>query len=102
MHVCVVCWGGCDDFASSRLRPSFDLIIRLFQPNPPVLIPHTSVLTLPAQLHSTAAYYPEAPTAEEQGLARALIQSVAAFYPCGYCRKDFQKSVKADPPMYVT
>lgn len=52
----------------------------------------------PRQLHSTAAYYPEAPTAEEQGLARALIQSVAAFYPCGYCRKDFQKSVKADPP----
>ena len=53
------------------------------------------------QLHSTAAYYPERPTPEEQGLARSLIQSVAAFYPCGYCRKDFAASVQTDPPKCV-
>lgn len=55
-----------------------------------------------AQLHSIAAYYPEKPTESEQGLARSLMQSIAAFYPCGYCRKDFQKSIASDPPKCVT
>ncbi len=25
-------------------------------------------------------------------------QGIAAFYPCTYCRKDFQDCIKADPP----
>lgn len=36
----------------------------------------------------------DAPTKEEQSLAEGLIKGIAAFYPCSYCRKDFQECVK--------
>ena len=49
-------------------------------------------------LHSTAAYYPENPTPQEQSLAAGLIHGIAGLYPCTHCRKDFQACVKEAPP----
>eukprot|EP00953_Heterococcus_sp_UTEX-ZZ885_P011089 6427-Heterococcus_DN1.PRE.12 len=49
-------------------------------------------------LHTTAAYYPDAPTEAQQTAASNLITGLAALYPCSYCAKDFQKEVKKSPP----
>ena len=37
-----------------------------------------------------AAYYPAAPTAEEQAKMRTLLHLFTDFYPCADCRQDFQ------------
>lgn len=49
-------------------------------------------------LHSTAAYYPESPTPQEQSLAAGLVHGIAGLYPCTYCRTDFQECIQALPP----
>ena len=49
-------------------------------------------------LHSTAAYYPDTPTPQEQSLAAGLIHGIAGLYPCTYCREDFRACVKEAPP----
>eukprot|EP00924_Labyrinthula_sp_SR-Ha-C_P012588 snap_masked-scaffold_10-processed-gene-11.40-mRNA-1 protein AED:0.02 eAED:0.02 QI:0/0/0/1/1/1/2/0/144 len=48
-------------------------------------------------LHSTAAYFPDKPTRDEQQLAQELMKSVAKFYPCNFCRNRFQKDVEEHP-----
>ncbi|CAN0190882.1 unnamed protein product [Pylaiella littoralis] len=49
-------------------------------------------------IHTTAAHYPEEPSKETQNHARALMASLAALYPCTYCRKDFEKELRKQPP----
>lgn len=48
--------------------------------------------------HTMAAYYPEKPTNEEQLQMKNLINSLARFYPCETCAKDFKKDIKENPP----
>eukprot|EP00752_Nemacystus_decipiens_P014645 g13042.t1 len=49
-------------------------------------------------IHTTAAHYPDKPSAETQKHARALMASLAALYPCSYCRKDFKEEIRKQPP----
>lgn len=49
-------------------------------------------------MHTTAAHYPDKPSEEAQSHARAFIASLAALYPCSYCRKDFKKEINKEPP----
>lgn len=49
------------------------------------------------QLHTTAAYFPEKPTPEEQKAAKDLVSGLAALYPCPHCAEDFRESVTAAP-----
>jgi FAD-linked sulfhydryl oxidase len=50
------------------------------------------------QVHSIAAYYPEAPSAAEQAAALGLVAALAQLYPCGHCREAFAAAVEAEPP----
>lgn len=50
------------------------------------------------QIHTTAAHYPDKPSEETQNHARALMASLAALYPCTYCRKDFKEEIRKQPP----
>ncbi|KAL1412841.1 Flavin-linked sulfhydryl oxidase of the mitochondrial IMS [Vanrija albida] len=52
-----------------------------------------------AFLHTTAAYYPASPTPTQQGHMRALLASLPALYPCGWCADDFGRAVAAAPPV---
>ena len=56
--------------------------------------PHYPLL----QVHSIAAYYPEAPSAAEQAAALGLVAALAQLYPCGHCREAFAAAVEAEPP----
>ncbi|CAK8991725.1 Protein ZGRF1 (GRF-type zinc finger domain-containing protein 1), partial [Durusdinium trenchii] len=49
-------------------------------------------------LHTTAAYYPEQPSPEQQVAARQLIESIGVLYACKHCREHFQHHVEANPP----
>lgn len=49
-------------------------------------------------MHTTAAHYPEKPSEGAQDHARAFFASMAALYPCTYCRKDFAKEIRKQPP----
>mmetsp|Transcript_32825 Transcript_32825/g.43198 ORF Transcript_32825/g.43198 Transcript_32825/m.43198 type:complete len:148 (+) Transcript_32825:1-444(+) len=49
-------------------------------------------------LHTLAAYYPDEPTNEDQQKALNLVSSLASFYPCSWCAKDFQKKIVEHPP----
>ena len=49
-------------------------------------------------LHTTAAYYPEAPDEAAQRAAAGLIGGLAALYPCEHCAEDFRATVEASPP----
>eukprot|EP00903_Cladosiphon_okamuranus_P006194 g6091.t1 len=49
-------------------------------------------------IHTTAAHYPDIPSEETQNHARALMTSLAALYPCTYCRKDFKEEIRKQPP----
>lgn len=51
-----------------------------------------------AQLHTTAAYFPDAPTPSESAAARALVDAVAILYPCAHCREGFAETCAAMPP----
>jgi len=49
-------------------------------------------------LHTLAAYYPEQPSVEEKQKALNFIEALASFYPCSWCKKDFQEKIKQYPP----
>ena len=46
-------------------------------------------------LHTWAAYYPEEPTRSQQSLARSMVEGLAEFYPCHFCRAHLQEQVCA-------
>ncbi|CAJ1936734.1 unnamed protein product [Cylindrotheca closterium] len=48
-------------------------------------------------LHSMAAWYPETPTQDQQTNMTAFMRTLAEFYPCTWCAKDFQESIKEAP-----
>ena len=41
-------------------------------------------------LHTTAAYYPEAPAPEDVAAAGGLVSGLARLYPCEHCAEDFR------------
>mmetsp|Transcript_32353 Transcript_32353/g.100109 ORF Transcript_32353/g.100109 Transcript_32353/m.100109 type:complete len:173 (-) Transcript_32353:16-534(-) len=49
-------------------------------------------------LHTTAAYYPDAPDAAARAGAASLVAGLAATYPCEHCRDDFKDAVASAPP----
>ena len=49
-------------------------------------------------LHTTAAYYPEAPETRDQESATGMIRGLAAHYPCDHCAEDFRQKIVDDPP----
>ena len=49
-------------------------------------------------LHTTAAYYPERPTARQRAHILSLIHSLPVLYPCSHCAGDFDEDVKVNPP----
>jgi|MDSY01.2.fsa_nt_gb FAD-linked sulfhydryl oxidase len=50
-------------------------------------------------LHTTAAWFPDAPKESEKRAARQLIESLAVLYPCTHCAEDFRQAVKDTPPI---
>lgn len=51
-----------------------------------------------AFLHTTAAYYPDAPKVEEQESMKQLVRAVSLFYPCGYCAEHLRDYLTRHPP----
>ncbi|GBG25262.1 FAD-linked sulfhydryl oxidase ALR [Hondaea fermentalgiana] len=49
-------------------------------------------------LHTTAAYYPDKPSEEQQHAARGLIEAMSLLYACAHCREHFRNHVEAHPP----
>ena len=49
-------------------------------------------------LHSLAAYFPAAPSAEQSAAALCFIRTIADLYPCRHCAEDFQDSLRDNPP----
>uniref|UniRef100_A0A7S1BI24 Sulfhydryl oxidase n=1 Tax=Corethron hystrix TaxID=216773 RepID=A0A7S1BI24_9STRA len=49
------------------------------------------------RLHTTAAYYPIAPSTTEQYAATAFMRSISRLYPCAWCRDDFHQALKQNP-----
>lgn len=47
-------------------------------------------------LHTMAAYYPEEPSRTQQTLMRNVMEGVAEFYPCSFCRAHLQDQVRAE------
>lgn len=45
-------------------------------------------------LHTMAAYYPEEPSRAQQTLMRSVMDGVAEFYPCSFCRAHLQDQVR--------
>lgn len=54
-----------------------------------------------SQLHLIASQYPESPTEETKRHAVGLIEGLAWFYPCAYCREDFREAIRQIPPRCV-
>ena len=50
------------------------------------------------QLHTTAAYYPEHPTAEQRQHAHNFMVSLSHLFPCSYCAADFRDNLDFSPP----
>lgn len=50
-----------------------------------------------AVLHTTAAYYPEHPTAEERAAAAGLVTALRHLYPCTHCRAALAVELEASP-----
>ncbi|KAL6053916.1 Flavin-linked sulfhydryl oxidase of the mitochondrial IMS [Balamuthia mandrillaris] len=49
-------------------------------------------------LHTTAAYYPDRPTPEQQAAVRELLRSLSKLYPCRICAEDLQRIMQKMPP----
>lgn len=49
-------------------------------------------------LHTTAAYYPERPTAVQRANMMSLIRSLPILYPCTTCASDFGEDIGKHPP----
>ncbi|KAG9101903.1 hypothetical protein FS749_001869 [Ceratobasidium sp. UAMH 11750] len=49
-------------------------------------------------LHTTAAYYPENPTKQQQSHMLSLLRALPSLYPCSWCAKDFGKHLQSNPP----
>lgn len=49
-------------------------------------------------LHTTAAYFPKKPTAEQQSGMLSFLKLFAQFYPCDHCAADFRKEMDLSPP----
>lgn len=60
--------------------------------------PRCAALILRPQLHSVAAYYPEAPSAEERAAAAGLVAALRHLYPCTHCRAALAKDIEVNPP----
>jgi len=48
-------------------------------------------------LHSMAAWYSDKPTTEQQNRMKNFYETIAEFYPCTYCAKDFQAQIEMSP-----
>ena len=49
-------------------------------------------------LHTTAAYFPVAPTAEQRARMLTFVSSFSEVYPCEHCAGDFRESIKKHEP----
>ncbi|KAG8731627.1 hypothetical protein FRC12_019649 [Ceratobasidium sp. 428] len=49
-------------------------------------------------LHTTAAYYPESPTKQQQSHMLSLLRALPSLYPCSSCAEDFGKDLQSNPP----
>jgi mitochondrial FAD-linked sulfhydryl oxidase len=49
-------------------------------------------------LHTMAAYYPEAPSAQQQRDTRDFLASLGKVFPCRWCADDFVDSMSHKPP----
>lgn len=49
-------------------------------------------------LHTISVNYPDTPSDKDKLLMFNFIESLAYLYPCPYCAKDFQESIKISPP----
>ncbi|KAL6060914.1 Flavin-linked sulfhydryl oxidase of the mitochondrial IMS [Balamuthia mandrillaris] len=49
-------------------------------------------------LHTTAAYYPDRPTPEQQAAVGELLRSLSKLYPCRICAEDLQRIMQKMPP----
>ncbi|CAD8124566.1 unnamed protein product [Paramecium sonneborni] len=53
-------------------------------------------------LHTTAIYYPDEPTLEQQQKMRNLFDAIAEFYACKHCKAHFQKDISKNPPQVTS
>jgi FAD-linked sulfhydryl oxidase len=53
-------------------------------------------------LHTMAARYPVAPTAEQQNDMSSFIGLFAKLYPCWFCANDFKEYIQKDKPKVQT
>ena len=49
-------------------------------------------------LHTTAAYYPDAPSPEQRTRMLGLLFALPVLYPCWYCASHLGESIKLNPP----
>lgn len=49
-------------------------------------------------LHTTAAYYPDAPSQGQKTHMVNLLSSLPSLYPCSWCADDFGTAIKEHPP----
>lgn len=49
-------------------------------------------------LHTFAAYYPDSPTAKEQGMAKSFLEAFSHLYPCKDCAEGLRMVMEDDPP----
>lgn len=50
-------------------------------------------------LHTTAAYYPEKPTAAQQSHMLGLLSALPSLYPCSWCASHLGENIKVHPPV---
>lgn len=49
-------------------------------------------------LHTTAAYYPEAPNPQQRRQMLSLLTALPTLYPCSYCAQHLGGEIKKNPP----